>query len=166
VAQSIKVPATATTRSSSDGTFATMNLRDGPYKLTAAASGYEDKTVDTNAGEEIKVVLDQRCQVKLRVLSAHGVPIKAYSLSLRRYFPNTPGSIGKVLEFPDNQRITPVDYHGTDWATISNVPVGEFVFQIADSEHAKTLSQPFQVSAGQTQAPQVEATLTMGAGIT
>jgi uncharacterized GH25 family protein len=165
VAQSSKVPSTTTTKSSSDGTFATANLRDGPYKLTATAGGYEDKTIDTTAGEELKVVLDQRCQVKLRVLSARGVPVKVYSLSLRRYFPNNPGAIGKVLEFPDNQRITPADYHG-DWATIRNVPVGEFVFQIADSDHAKTLSQPFQVTAGQTEAPQVEATLTMGAGIT
>src|SRR5262249_35181039 len=85
---------------------------------------------------------------------------------LRRYFQNNPGSIGKVLEFPENQRITPADYHGTDWATIANVPVGEFVFQIADIEHAKTLSPPFQVTAGQEEAPRGGVTLTMGGGIT
>jgi len=45
-------------------------------------------------------------------------------------------------------RITPADYEG-DWANIRNVPVGEFVFQIADNEHAKTLSPPFQVAPGQ-----------------
>jgi uncharacterized GH25 family protein len=165
-AMSAKVPASVNVHCGSDGAFATPNLRDGPYRLTATANGYEDKAVQATAGEEVKVVMEQRCQVKLRVLGARGAPVKAYSLSLRRFFPSNPGSIGKVLEFPENQRITPADYHGTDWATIANVPVGEFMFQIADNEHAKTLSPPFQVTAGQNQAPQVEVTLTMGAGVT
>ncbi|MEI6130640.1 MAG: carboxypeptidase-like regulatory domain-containing protein, partial [Planctomycetota bacterium] len=77
---------------------------------------------------------------------------------------NNPGAIGKVLEFPDNKRITPADYDG-EWAQIQNIPVGEFVFQITENDHAKTLTPSFQVTSNMMQSPQVEVTLTMGAGI-
>ena len=32
-------------------------------------------------------------------MAARGMPVKAYTLALRRYFANNPGAIGKVMEF-------------------------------------------------------------------
>lgn len=164
-ALSAKTPLTVNLRSQQDGAFLTPTLREGPYRLTVTAGGYEEKTAQAMSGENnVKVVMEQRGMVKLRVLSTRGMPLKSYGLSLRRFFSNNPGAIGKVLEFPDNKRITPADYDG-EWAQIQNIPVGEFVFQITENDHAKTLTPSFQVTSNMMQSPQVEVTLTMGAGI-
>jgi hypothetical protein len=129
------------------------------------APNYEEiteKPVFTN-NLEAKFVLEQRGKVRLRVLSARNTPIKVYTVSLKRYFPNNPNSIGKVIEFRD-VRITPADYEG-EYASIRNVPNGEFVFQIIEANHAKTLSPPFTMD-GSKEPPTVEVTLTTGASVT
>lgn len=163
-AQSAKIPQTGNAMSSTDGSFALPLLRPGPYQLTVSATNYEEvieKPVFAGA-EDVRIVLEQRGRVKLRVLSAKGQPLKNYTVGLKRYFPNNPGSIGKVPEFRD-VRVTPADYEG-DYATIRNVPNGEFVFQIIENDHAKTLSQPFTMTA-EKQSPSVDVTLVLGASI-
>lgn len=164
-ALSAKMPLSVSLRTQPDGAFTTPTLREGPYRMVITAGGFEEKTQQAMSGENnVKIVMEQRGQVKLRVLSARGMPVKAYTLALRRYFANNPGAIGKVMDYSD-KRITPADYEG-EWAIVPNIPVGEFVFQITDNDHAKTLTPPFQVAANMQQPPQVEVTLTMGAGVT
>lgn len=163
--QSAKTPQNATTRSNVDGIFELPTLREGPYQLTVTANGYEEairKGVMTGESD-VKIVLEQRGRVELKVLSARGTPVKNYTVSLKRYFPNNPMGIGKVPEFRD-VRINPGDYQG-DYASIHNVPTGEFVFQIVEANHAKTLSPPFKMGSDPT-PPRVEVTLTTGASIT
>jgi hypothetical protein len=139
-------------------------LRPGPYTLQAATAGFEgaDALVVFAGRDDVKLVLDQGVRVRLRVLGARGAPVRSYAAALRRHFPNQPGTIGKVLEFRD-VRVTPADLDG-GWATIRSVPAGEFVFQITDAEHAKTLSPPFRTGRD-LPPPDVEVTLTAGAAI-
>ncbi len=164
-AQSAKLPQTGQASSGSDGRFTLPLLRSGPYQLAVSATNYEDaleKPVFAGT-EDVRIVLEQRGRVRLRVFSAKGSPIKNYSVGLKRWFANNPGSIGKVQEFRD-LRVTPGDYEG-DYAIIRNVPNGEFVFQIMDNEHAKTLTTNFTMSA-EKEPPVVEVTMTLGGMIT
>jgi uncharacterized GH25 family protein len=166
---SAKTPQVATTASMADGTFVFESLREGPYQLVSNSTQYmETKTPPVMTGDmEVKVVLTPRAYAKLRVFGANKQPVKAYSLSLKRYFPNNALGIGNVPEFPD-RRINPSDYpaeFGGEWAVVRGLPPGEFVFQIQDSQHAKSLSAPFKVTEGDA-AAEVEAILTLGATIT
>jgi uncharacterized GH25 family protein len=164
-AQSAKMPQTGQTTTGTDGKFTLPILRAGPYQLAVSAANYEDaleKPVFAGA-EDVRIVLEQRGRAKLRVFSAKGQPIKNYTVGLKRYFANNPGSIGKVQEFRD-VRVTPGDYEG-DYAIIRNVPAGEFVFQIMENDHAKTLTSNFSMAADK-EPPVVEVTLTLGGMIT
>jgi len=161
---SAKVPQLGSTVTEPDGTFTFPSLREGPYELTATASQYEElveKPVMSGASD-VKLVLEQRGMVRLRVLSKKGSPVKSYTLSLKRWFPNNPMGIGNVPEYRD-VRITPGDYEG-EYATVRGLPSGEFVFQVITTDHAKTISPSFVVQAG-AEPPVVEATLTLGGTI-
>ncbi len=163
-AQSAKQPQSGQAASGSDGHFALPILRAGPYQILVSAPNYEDvveKPVFAGA-DDVRIVMEQRGRVRLRVFSSKGQAIKNFTVGLKRYFANNPSSIGKVPEFRD-VRITPGDYDG-DYANIRNVPNGEFVFQIMDNEHAKTLTTNF-VMAADKESPTVEVTLTLGAAI-
>lgn len=163
-AQSAKQPQSGQASSGSDGRFALPILRAGPYQLAVSAQNYEDvieKPVFAGA-EDVRIVMEQRGRVRLRVFNARGQAIKNYTVGLKRYFANNPSSIGKVPEFRD-VRVTPGDYEG-DYANIRNVPNGEFVFQIMDNEHAKTLTTNFTMAADK-EPPTVEVTLTLGGAI-
>jgi Carboxypeptidase regulatory-like domain len=163
-AQSAKLPQSGQAMSGSDGRFALPILRAGPYQLAVSAPNYEDvieKPVFAGA-DDVRIVMEQRGRVRLRVFNAKGQAIKNYTVGLKRYFANNPSSIGKVPEFRD-VRITPGDYQG-DYANIRNVPNGEFVFQIMDNEHAKTLTSNFTMAADK-EPPTVEVTLTLGGAI-
>lgn len=162
---SAKTPQTATTNSQSDGTFQFECLREGPYQLLTRSTQYNEvKTPPVMTGDlEVKVVLAQRAFAKLRVLGANKVALKSYSLSLKRHFPNNPLGIGNVPEFAD-RRINPSDYPAEfngDWAVIRGLPTGDFVFQIQDNAHAKTLSPAFHVAENEPPA-EVEVVLTLG----
>lgn len=162
---SMKTPQTAQAVSATDGTFRFASLRDGPYQLLTLSSQHgELKLSPVLAGDtEVKLVLQERAYAKLRVRAANGGPVKAYKLSLKRSFPNNALGIGNVPEFAD-RRMTPVDYEG-EWCIVRGLPTGEFVFQITDNDHAKTLSPAFTVTAGGP-PPEVDATLTLGSTIT
>jgi len=164
-----KTPQTATTTSTSQGTFEFANLREGPYQLVTSSSQFAElRSPPVMTGDvDVKLVMTQRAFVKLRVLAANKTPIKAYQVSLKRFFPNNPLGIGNVMEFAD-RRITPADHpaeFGGEWAVVRGLPAGEFVFQIQDTTHAKTLSPAFTIQDGGA-PPEVEATLTLGASIT
>ncbi len=162
---SAKTPQTAQAVSAGDGAFMFPSLREGPYQLLTNAPQFgEAKLTPVLTGDtEVKIVLQERAFAKLRVLGANGQPVKAYKVALKRHFPNNPLGIGNVPEFQD-RRITPADYDG-EWALIRGLPAGEFVFQITDKDHAKTLSPAFSVQAGGP-SPEVEVTLTLGGVIT
>jgi hypothetical protein len=161
---SMKTPQTAQTVTDGDGTFQFTALREGPYQLLTNSVQHEEAKVSpVLAGDlEVKVVLQPKAYAKLRVLGGRGEAVRAYKVGLKRHFPNNPLGIGNVPEFAE-RRITPADYDG-EFAVIRGLPLGEFVFQITDKDHAKTLSQPFTVTAG-GQPPEVEAQLTLGATI-
>lgn len=166
---SAKTPQTATTTSMADGTFLFESLREGPYQLlTSSTSHNETKTPPVMTGDmEVKVVLTQRAFAKLRVLAANKNPVKVFRLSLKRHFPNSQLGIGNVPEFADRS-INPSDYpaeFGGEWAVVRGLPMGEYLFQVQDATHAKTLSMPFKVAEGEP-APEVEMVLTLGASIT
>lgn len=161
---SAKLPQQSSTTTQDDGSFLLPMMRNGPYNLSVSAPGYEEGALKhVMAGdEEVKVVLEQRGRVRLRVVSSSGVPLKSYTVSLKRYFPNNPSGIGKVPEFR-NVRVTPADFEG-NYANIRNVPNGDFLFQIIEKKHAKTLTAPFQMVSGEP-APEVDVTLTLGGAI-
>ncbi|MCA8953554.1 MAG: carboxypeptidase regulatory-like domain-containing protein, partial [Planctomycetes bacterium] len=163
-----KTPQTETATTGADGVFEFPSLREGPYTLTAMNSSHaEAKTPPVLTGDlEVKVVMVERPWVKLHVVGSRGEEIKAYRVSLKRYFPNNPLGIGNVPEFRDRS-ITPADYPsslGGRWAAIRGIPAGEFVFQIEDRLHAKSLSEPFTVREGGDPV-EVNAQLTLGAAI-
>ncbi|MCA8965386.1 MAG: carboxypeptidase regulatory-like domain-containing protein [Planctomycetes bacterium] len=162
---SAKTPQTAQAVSAGDGAFMFASLREGPYQLLTNAPQFgEAKLTPVLTGDtEVKIVLQERAFAKLRVLGANSQVVKAYKLSLKRHFPNNSLGIGNVPEFQD-RRITPADYDG-EWAIIRGLPAGEFVFQITDKDHAKTLSAPFSVLTGGP-PPEVEVVLTLGGAIT
>lgn len=164
-----KTPQTANTSTGDDGRFAFPTLRDGPYELVAETTAFaETRSPPIMTGEvDVKLVLAERPWVKLRVESAKGRPLKAYRISLKRHFPGNELGIGNVPNFRD-RTVTPADYpaeFGGEWAVVRGLPHGEFVFQISERDHAKTLSQPFVVRPDR-ETPEVGVTLTLGATIT
>lgn len=165
---STKTPQNATAVSDDDGTFAFPSLRVGPYHLQTSMSGFLDarEPLVMTGDTEVRLVLGTRAFVKLRVLASNGNPVKAYRISLTRYFPNNPAGVGKVLDFPDTN-VNPGDYpseFGGDWAVVRGLPPGEFRFQVEDKAHAKTLSPPFTVVEGGA-PPEVTVELTLGGSI-
>ncbi|MCR9245475.1 MAG: carboxypeptidase regulatory-like domain-containing protein [bacterium] len=163
-----KTPQTEKTTSDAQGVFQFPSLREGPYTLRASSNAHAETTSPpVMTGDlEAKLVLVQRPWVKLRVTGADGKPVKNYRISLKRYFPNNPLGIGNVPEFNDRS-INPSDYpaeFGRDWAIVRGVPTGEFVFQIKDRVHAKSLSQPFTVRDAM-EPVEVTAQMTLGAAI-
>ncbi len=166
---SAKTPQSGSTASDRDGRFSFPSMRVGPYLVTATSPSHaETKLPLVMAGDEaVKVVMATRGAVKLRVLAANGQPVKAYRIALMRHFPQSPQSIGKVMEWSDRS-VTPGDYP-RDWggqhALVKGLPTGEFRFQITENAHAKTLSQPFTVTEG-GEPVEVTAQLTLGGTIT
>ena len=167
---SVKTPQSATAITDADGMFTFASLRAGPYQLSATSPQHaEAKQTPVMTGDmEVKLVMASRGSAKLRVLAAGGkAPVKNYRLSLKRYFENNPLGIANVPEYPD-RNINPGDYPSEfngQWALVRGLPSGSYRFQITDSQHAKTLSPPFQIQEG---APPVEVIcdLTLGAVIT
>lgn len=147
---SSKTPQQERVTSLEDGTFEFPTLRRGPYDLTTTSPYHCDlKTGNVMTGEsDVKLVLRARGAIKLQVLAAGTkAPVKAYTVSLKRFFPNAPNSVANVPDFPD-RRITPGDYaaeYGGAWALVRGVPAGNYRFQIADDRHAKTMSPDFTV---------------------
>lgn len=164
-----KTPQTASTTSGADGTFEFPNLRAGPYQLTASAPNHaEVKAPLVLTGEnEVKLVMSTRGTVKLKVLAANDQAVKAYRISLKKHFPQSPASIGNVMDWADRS-ITPGDYPrdlGGEWALVKGLPPGDYRFQITDNAHAKTLSPAFTVVEGGAPV-EVVCKLTLGGTIT
>lgn len=162
---STKTPQNATAVTGDDGTFSFPSLRVGPYTVQTSMNGFLDArepmvmTGDTN----VKLVLGTRAFLKLRVLAANGSPVKAYRVSLTRYFPNNPAGVGKVLDFPDRS-VNPSDYpseYKGEWAVVRGLPPGDFRLMVEDKAHAKTLSPPFSIAEGGA-TPEVVVELTLG----
>ena len=162
---SVKTPQNETVLSDEDGEFQFPALRSGPYRLTTTARSYAEKELAVAlTGEDVKVVLQPRASVRLKVLTAKQRPVKSYRLSLKRAFPQNPDAIGNVLDFAD-RNISPRDYDG-EWAVIGDMPTGDFKFQIMEKGHAKSLSPMFKVIKGTEEVIEVVVELTQGAGIT
>ncbi|MBL8730520.1 MAG: carboxypeptidase regulatory-like domain-containing protein [Planctomycetes bacterium] len=165
---STKTPQNATAVTAADGTFTFPSLRIGPYQLSTTMDGFlEAREPMVMSGDTaVKLVLGSRAFLKLRVLAANGSPVKAYRISLTRYFPNNPAGVGKVLDFPDrnvNPSDYPAEYRG-EWALVRGLPPGDFRMQVEDRAHAKTLSPPFSVVEGGP-TPEVTVELTLGGSI-
>lgn|GEM_PF-5386270 len=162
---SVKTPQNETVLADADGEFEFPALRRGPYRLTTSAHRYADNEMPvTVTGEDIKVVMEPRAAVRLKVLSAKRRPVKNFRLSLKRAFPQNPDAIGNVMDFAD-RNISPRNYR-QDWAVIDNMPTGDFRFQIMEKNHAKSLSPMFKVVKGATEPIEVVIQLTEGAAIT
>ncbi|HLQ38221.1 MAG TPA: carboxypeptidase regulatory-like domain-containing protein [Planctomycetota bacterium] len=162
---SSKVPQTGQSLTGNDGRFEIPALREGPYQVTASAPQYEEKAAKDPvlAGTlDYHITLEQRGMAKLRVLSKQGAPVKTFTLQLKRSFPNNPLGIGNVPEFKD-LRVNPGDFQG-DWTLVRGIPNGDFVFQVSDDKHAKTLSPPFTIVAGGA-VPEVEMQMSLGGSI-
>ncbi|MFK7741225.1 MAG: carboxypeptidase regulatory-like domain-containing protein [Planctomycetota bacterium] len=162
---STKTPQTATVRTDKEGEFRFDALHSGPYRLTANAKQFSKVEMPIAlTDEDVKIVMQQRGRVKLKVLSAGSErPVKVFRLSLKRTFPNNPDGIGNVLDF-DDRNINPRNYED-GWAIIDGLPSGTFRFQLTERNHAKTLSPVFEVREG-GEVVEVVAVLTMGAAIT
>ncbi len=159
---SAKTPQQERVIAGADGVFEFPTLRRGPYELIATATTHsEKKRTNVMTGEtDVMLVMTSRGMVRLKVLAAgSGAPVKAYSLGLKRYFENAPQSIANVPEFND-RRINPGDYEG-EWAIVRGLPPGSFRFQVADPQHAKTLSEPFTIVEG---GPVVEVEVRLSVG--
>ncbi len=159
---SSKVPQTAQTVTDSDGRFLLQALREGPFQLVVSALMYEERVEKgIMAGTtDLSIKLEQRGKARLQVLARNGTPLKDFTVSLKRSFPNSPIGIGNVPEFRD-VRVTPRDFDGA-FAVIKGIPNGDFVFQVHADRHAKTLSQPFTVTAGSEIDPEVVVQMDLG----
>ena len=162
---SVKTPQNETVLSDDNGEFRFPALRSGPYRLTTSARSFADEELAVAlTGEDVKVVLQPRARVRLKVLTSKQRPVKSYRLSLKRAFPQNPDAIGNVLDFAD-RNISPRDYDGA-WAVIGDMPTGDFKFQIMEKGHAKSLSPMFKVVQGSEEPVEVVVELTQGATIT
>lgn len=166
---STKTPQSASVTSGPDGTFEFPTLRAGPYQLTATSQNHaEVKAPLVLTGEtDVKLVMSSRGSVKLKVLAANDQAVKAYRISLKKHFPQSPASIGNMLDWPDRS-INPGDYPrdlGGEWALIKGLPSGDYRFQITDNAHAKTLSPAFTVEEGGAPV-EVVCKMTLGGTIT
>ncbi|MCK5941338.1 MAG: carboxypeptidase regulatory-like domain-containing protein [Planctomycetes bacterium] len=162
---SAKTPQNETIYTDTQGEFEFPPLRSGPYRLTASARNFADAEMPVAlTDEDVKLVLQRRATVKLKVLTSKQRPVKVYRLALKRAFPQNPDAIGNVMDWPE-RNISPRDYVG-DWAMISNLPAGDFRFQITERNHAKSLSPMFHVDKGEDGNLEVIAVLTEGAAIT
>jgi len=87
----------------------------------------------------------------------------SYTASLKRVFSSDPSSIATAYDFTD-RRVDPDDLvaeHDGEWALVHGVPPGNYRFQIADDQHAKTLGPQFTV---QENAGTLEVVVPMGLG--
>ena len=158
-----KVPQQGQAKSAADGRFELAGLREGPYRLAAIAARFEAKQEPcVFAGDEqVDLVLGDSGAARVRVLGRNGRAIQDFTLSLKRWFPDQ-AQIGNVIEFRD-RRITPRDFDG-DTALVAGLPNGQYVFQVAAADHARTLSAPFIVLAG-GDVPVVVVQMTLGGTI-
>jgi uncharacterized GH25 family protein len=160
---SVKTPQTETVYADNEGEFELAALRGGPYRLQVSAKRFANVEVPiVLTDEDQKIVMPKRGSVRLKVLTTSGRAVKSYRLSLKRSFPNNPNNIGNVIDFPD-RTISPRNYRGA-WTMIDGLPSGLFRFQLMESTHAKTLSEPFTVEQG-TDPIEVTVVLTMGGEI-
>jgi protocatechuate 3,4-dioxygenase beta subunit len=133
-----------------DGRFEIAGLVAGEYRLRALARGCQDLEVaKVPAGrDDLRLVLQPRATVAVRVLAPDQSVQRRYQLGVRRWFPSgvdaLDGHVGLVAEVPD-QRIR-LDGM-TDSATMVGLPPGLFVAEVSADGFAKTLSEPFAVEA-------------------
>lgn len=127
--------------SDSSGRFDVLGMRALPHRLRVSARGFQTQDVpDVQPGrDDLRIVLQARGTVRVRVLTPEGAVLRSYQLSLRRYFEEQGGQIGLVVDVPEQR----VRLDGmTDFAELRGVPNGTFKCQVVADGYAKTFSAP------------------------
>lgn len=140
----------AVAMSGADGRFELLGLVTGDYRVRVLARGFLDQERrNVPAGsDDLRLVLEPRSRLRVRVLGADRQVLRRYQLGVRRWFPHASdalqGQIGLVAELPDQR----VRLDGmTDAAEVTGLPPGLFVLEVKAEGHAKTLSEPFALDA-------------------
>jgi len=138
----------AVAMSGADGRFELLGLVTGEYRVRVLARGFLDQERrNVKAGsEDLRLTLEPRSKLRVRVLGADRQVLRRYQLGVRRWFPHAndalQGQIGLVAELPDQR----VRLDGlTDAAEVAGLPPGMFVLEVKSDGHAKALSQPFTI---------------------
>lgn len=98
----------------------------------------------------------------LRVVDGHGGPIQDFELSILGLLSKQPLRCRR-LQGLDVRRLQPRDF-AADFVTIGKLPAGEFILAVRAAAHARTLSEPFTVAAGEA-PPQLTVKLNKGGEI-
>lgn len=158
-----------------EGHFTVLGLRDGPHRLVADATGFQQHHEDLQLaanGPWRHVEMARRGGARVRVLGRAGEVLDRYMLGVRRWYPSGGGQIGNVVQVADRS-IRPADLlngyatiEGLD-PTVSPAPGAvavaiEYVFQIQAEGYAKTLSPPFTLRPDEPQ-PTLDVAMSDGA---
>lgn len=152
--------------SDQNGNFEVHGMREGSQWLRITAKGFRlHDERDVQAGTQgLQVILEETGSARARVRDPDGRILQRYLLGLRRFFPHGGGQIGAVTNVPDvSVRVEDL----VDGAmTVTGIEPGtdqervQYVFQVQADGFAKTLSDPFELTA---HAPLIEITVTRGA---
>jgi uncharacterized GH25 family protein len=149
------------------GNFEVLGMREGSQWLRITAKGYQmhDERSVPAGTQNLQVILEETGSARARVRDPDGRVLDRYLLGVRRWFPHGGGQIGNLPNVPDVS-VRPEDLLDGA-ATLTGMDPGtdqeraEYVFQVQADGFARTLSNPFEVSANG--APLIEITVTRGA---
>jgi hypothetical protein len=154
------------TSSDQNGNFEVHGMREGSQWLRITAKGYRlHDERDVQAGTQgLQLILEETSSARVRVRDPDGRILQRYVLGVRRFFPHGGGQIAAVLNVPD------VSVRAEDLVdgamTITGIEPGsdqermQYVFQVQADGFAKTLSDPFEITAT---SPLIEVLVTRGA---
>jgi hypothetical protein len=156
-------------RTDGQGCFEVIGMREGDSRFLVKSADHQPLTLPSVAAgtADLRLTLRRRGQAEVRVLRPDGTVVRDFLLSLRRYFPENGGEIGKEPDVPD-QRVRlasdqdSIVVRGIDRG-LADMP-NSYAVQVQADGFAKTLSAPFSIAqdaAGIT----VEVTLTPGATV-
>jgi hypothetical protein len=152
--------------SGDDGRFEIMGLAAGSNRLRITAEGYENQDVrEVSSGStDLRIVLSRRAMLRVRVLTPERQIVRSYQLALRRFFAEQDGQIGHVADVPEQR----VRLDGlTDFAELTNVPMGVFKCQVIAEGWAKTLSEVVKVEPTEGGGPGEQSVdVVLSAGVT
>lgn len=138
------------------GRFLINGLRNGVYRVTAIAPGYQDGGKPGVQSGEVSLHIEMKALPGVRgtALGSDGTPLANFSASLRTVDPSRElySSVGQTWGFEDAEE-------GAFQVPAPNP--GEYVVVVEAPGYAPTSSEPVQVHAD---GPLAEVTVTMGAG--
>ena len=152
-----KTPANGKARTGRDGRFEILGLLDGPYMLTAVATGYvrtEKKPIQAG-DKEVQMVMENQGTARLQVFDKNNRLASSFRVTVKRYFEGQE-------HFGNTDIPTRQGRHGGEgYFEVGGLDPDSYVFQVEANNHAKAYSGHFKVVIGE-EPPLVQVRLTEG----